>query len=70
MPSKEYMKEWRIKRYIKGLCAECNSPCFEQRTRCIRHCRLNAKHTAEWKKRHANSRDIQEVPENHNVKEA
>lgn len=57
----EYMRAWRIDRYIKGLCQECSSPVYLQGTRCRKHAILHAKFTMEWKRRECETKSYQRI---------
>lgn len=48
----EYMRIWRVQRYIRGLCTDCNSPIYMSGTKCKKHLLRNAKYTKAWKAKH------------------
>lgn len=68
MSTKEYYKELRDRRSIKGLCIECNELCHNSSIRCEKHNFLHAKRMKLGREKRANFRNLQKMSEAQSIK--
>jgi hypothetical protein len=49
---KLWQRIWRERRFIKGICQNCQLPVYKDKTRCFKHLLYHARKQKEWRNRH------------------